>query len=69
MLKRPMVTAMGAAAFAVFAADTFAIDPADATQQQIQQQIRLWEKEDADRILKQDPPEIIYGSPLMAPQE
>lgn len=62
------VTTM-AAAFVIFAMEASAIDPMGGAQQQMNQQIRQWQKEDIDKMIKPEPPEIIYGSQLMTPQE
>ena len=61
------ITAM-AAAFVIFAPAAPA-DPLGGVQQQMNQQIRQWQKEDIDKAIKPEPPEIIYGSQLMTPQE
>jgi hypothetical protein len=58
-----------AVAFVIFAMEASAIDPMGGAQQQMNQQIRQWQKEDIDKAIKPEPPEIIYGSQLMTPQE
>lgn len=57
-----------AAAFVIFAPAAPA-DPLGGAQQQMNQQIRQWQKEDIDKAIKPEPPEIIYGSQFMTPQE
>ena len=71
MSKRPMKMAMRivAAAFVIFTPAASAYDPMGGAQQQMNQQIRQWQKEDIDKAIKPEPPEIIYGSQLMTPQE
>ena len=61
------ITAM-AAAFVIFAPAASA-DPLGGAQQQMNQQIRQWQKEDIDKAIKPEPPEIIYGGQLMTVQE
>ena len=65
--RKIAITAM-AAAFVIFAPAASA-DPLGGAQQQMNQQIRQWQKEDIDKAIKPEPPEIIYGSQLMTPQE
>ena len=55
-------------AFVTFAPAASA-DPLGSAQQQMNQQIRQWQKEDIDKMIKPEPPEIIYGGQLMTAQE
>lgn len=73
MLKQTMQTMKVAiiamtTVFATFAPAASA-DPLGGAQQQMNQQIRQWQREDIDKAIKPEPQEIIYGGQLMTAQE
>ena len=67
MPRQAMKIAM-TVAFMIFTSAASA-DPLGGVQQQMNQQIRQWQKEDIDKMIKPEPPEIIYGGQLMTAQE
>lgn len=70
MLKQTMKVAIitVTTALATFAPAVSA-DPLGGAQQQMNQQIRQWQREDIDKAIKPEPQEIIYGGQLMTAQE
>lgn len=73
MLKQTLqiMKVAGIAVMPVFTAfaPTASADPFGSAQQQMNQQIRQWQREDIDKATKPEPQEIIYGGQLMTAQE